>query len=53
MSWSEKFMNIDELLSRIQKEIVLQEGACGICHLALKKLSESGGKAVSREYLME
>ncbi|MBV1767573.1 MAG: hypothetical protein KUA29_04650, partial [Methanobacterium sp.] len=42
-------MNVDEVLSRIQKEIVFQEGACGICHLALKKLSESGGKAISRE----
>ncbi|MEN4006466.1 MAG: hypothetical protein PQ964_03820 [Methanobacteriaceae archaeon] len=42
-------MNIDEVLSEVQKEMVLQEGACGICHLGLKKLSESGGKAVSRE----
>lgn len=42
-------MNADEVLSGIQKEMVLPEGACGICHLALKKLSESGGKAVSRE----
>jgi len=42
-------MNVDEVLSGIQKEMVLQEGACGICHLALKKLSESGGRAVSRE----
>lgn len=42
-------MNIDEVLSGIQKEMVLSEGACGICHLTLKKLSESGGKAVSKE----
>jgi hypothetical protein len=45
----ENFMNAHEVISGIQKEMVFPEGACGICHLALKKLSESGGKAVSRE----
>jgi len=42
-------MNVDEVLSGIQKEMILQEGVCGICHLALKKLSEKCGKAISRE----
>lgn len=42
-------MDPDILLSAIKKEIALSEGACGIYHLALKKLSENGGKAISRE----
>lgn len=38
-----------EILSKVQGELVLEEGACGICHLTLKILSEYGGKAVSME----
>lgn len=39
----------EEILSQVKAELVLKEGACGICHLALKKLSEHGGKAISME----
>lgn len=38
-----------EMLSKVRDELVLKEGACGICHLALKVLSEYGGRAVSME----
>ncbi|MCE5214466.1 MAG: hypothetical protein LLF83_07090 [Methanobacterium sp.] len=39
----------DEIISKVEKELVIKEGACGICHLTLKILSEYGGKAVSME----
>ncbi len=39
----------DEILTKVEKELVIKEGACGICHLTLKVLSEHGGKAISME----
>ena len=33
----------------VKKDLSLHEGACGICHLTLKNLSEAGGKALSYE----
>ncbi len=39
----------DEVLQSVSKEIRFQEGACGICHLTLKELSEKGGIVISRE----
>ena len=38
-----------EVLQRILGELNPHEGACGICHLALMKISESGGKFFAYE----
>lgn len=40
---------VSRVLDGVKKDLNPHEGACGICHLALKKLSEEGGKAISYE----
>jgi hypothetical protein len=44
-----KKMDSKKIFSKVQEEMVLREGACGICHLTLKILSEYGGKAITME----
>lgn len=39
----------EEIIQKVKRELVIKEGACGICHLTLKMLSEHGGKAISKE----
>lgn len=38
-----------EVLCQVEQELNPNEGACGICHLTLMKLSEAGGTAISYE----
>jgi hypothetical protein len=38
-----------EILKKVKEELNPHEGACGICHLTLMKISEAGGKVFSYE----
>ena len=38
-----------KILQRVTEELNPHEGACGICHLTLKMISEAGGKVYSYE----
>ncbi len=40
---------VENVISSVRRDLQPQEGACGICHLTLEKLSEEGGKAISYE----
>jgi hypothetical protein len=36
----------NDVIAQVELEINPHEGACGICHITLLKLSEAGGKAL-------
>ena len=40
---------VENVISSVRRDLQLQEGACGICHLTLRELSEKGGKTISYE----
>jgi len=40
---------VSEVLAYVGRDLHPEDGACGICHLTLNKLSQFGGKVISRE----